>query len=343
MKAIILVGGEGTRLRPLTYTTVKAMVPILNKPFIEHVINYLRSHEITEVILAMGYKPDVIKEYFNNHPMSTSLIYSVEETPLGTAGAVKYAQQHINDTFFVFNGDIFCDVNLTDMLRFHQKHRSAATIALTPVDDPSQFGVIETDNNQRVKRFIEKPKREEAPSNMINAGIYILEPEIFDRIPHGEKCMFEHNVFPSLIADNKPVFGYPAESAYWIDAGTPQKYMQLNFDLLNNKSSQIYSRKSEIITGDNTGIHQTARMFPPVLIERKCMIDEDVHIVGPAILGEGCKIGKGAIIENSILWENVEIGQKATVKNSILGTNNVIRDHETIDRQVIGSDTKKNT
>ena len=340
MKAVILVGGEGTRLRPLTYTTVKAMVPILNKPFIEHVINYLRSHGIGEVILAMGYKPDVIREYFDKHPMSARLIYSVEEAPLGTAGAVKYAEQYISDTFFVFNGDVFCDIDLTAMLRFHRSNKSVATIALTPVDDPSQFGVIEMDTNQRVKQFIEKPKREEAPSNMINAGVYILEPQIFDRIPPGERCMFEHNVFPGLIADNKAVFGYAADTAYWIDTGTPQKYMQLNRDLLSGKSSQICSRHGEIITGKDTIIHRGARLVPPVLVDQKCIVARDAQIIGPTILGRDCKVGEGAIVESSILWENVEIGRGAIVKNSILGNNNIVPDNRIIDSQVIGSDNR---
>ncbi|MBC8276475.1 MAG: nucleotidyltransferase family protein, partial [Chloroflexi bacterium] len=158
MKAIILVGGEGTRLRPLTYTIVKAMVPVLNKPFIEYVFRYLSSHKIREIILAMGYKPDCITDYFGDaSQLGTKLVYSVETEPLGTAGAVKNAEQHIDNAFFVMNGDVFTDLNLIEMLRFHENKGAKVTIALAPVDDPTRFGVVETDTNQRVTRFVENP------------------------------------------------------------------------------------------------------------------------------------------------------------------------------------------
>ncbi len=233
-QAVILIGGEGTRLRPLTYTTVKAMVPVLNRPYIEYLIEHLNNHNIKEIILAMGYKPDSMKEYFKNKAATAQkLIYSLEQIPLGTAGAVKNAAHYINKNkpFFVINGDIFADLNFTNMLRFHKKKKAKVTIALTPVEDPTRFGVVEIDCDQRIHRFIEKPKREEAPSNLINAGTYILEPEILERIPRDRKFMFEHDVFPQLISDNKPVYGY-STNTYWIDIGTPENYLKLNFDLL---------------------------------------------------------------------------------------------------------------
>ncbi|MBM3183647.1 MAG: NDP-sugar synthase, partial [Chloroflexi bacterium] len=239
MKAIILVGGEGTRLRPLTYSTVKAMVPVLNKPFIEHVIRYLNKHDIHDIVLAMGYKPDSIMGYFGDaHGLGARLVYSMEESPLGTAGAVKNAEKHIDDTFFVLNGDIFTDIDLTDMLKFHRQKKSKLTIALTPVDDPTHFGVVETDADHRIIRFVEKPSKEEVTTNRINAGVYILEPEILQRIPQATFCMFERQVFPALVAEDEPAFGYHTD-AYWIDTGTPAKYLQLTRDLMYGKSCHI--------------------------------------------------------------------------------------------------------
>lgn len=205
MKAVILVGGEGTRLRPLTYSTPKPMVPILNRPFLEHMLKYMKSHHINDVILALCYLPDHIRAYFGNgSDYGVKLTYDVETSPLGTAGAVKNVAQHLDETFFVFNGDVFTDLNLTAMLDTHRKKSSKATIALTPVDDPSMYGVVETDTNDRVKRFVEKPKREEATTNMINAGIYILEPELLEYIPANQNYMFERGLFPLLLEQGDP-------------------------------------------------------------------------------------------------------------------------------------------
>ena len=327
MKALILVGGEGTRLRPLTYSTVKAMVPVLNKPFIEYVIRHLSNHNVTEVILALGYKPDSIKDYFGSTGrLDATLIYSVEAAPLGTAGAVKNAEQYIDDTFFVMNGDIFTDLNLTDMLKFHKKKKAKVTIALTPVDDPTQFGVVETNSQQRITRFIEKPSREQVTSNLINAGVYILECEILKCIPKGKRFMFEHDVFPKLLADGEPVFGY-ATNAYWIDTGTPEKYLQLNRDLLYGKSAQVAYCAEKIDIDKRSSVHPQAKLTGPILIDRGCTIGKGVNIKGPVVIGSDCNIRDDAIIENSILWQNVSIGKQAVLKDCIVASNNCIENN----------------
>jgi mannose-1-phosphate guanylyltransferase len=324
VKAIILVGGEGTRLRPLTYTVVKAMVPILNKPFIEYVFRYLSSHQIREIILAMGYKPDCITDYFGDaSQLGTRLIYSVETEPLGTAGAVKNAEQHIDDDFFVMNGDIFTDLNLTEMLRFHENKGAKVTIALAPVEDPTRFGVVETDSNQRVTRFIEKPKPEQVTSNMINAGIYIVEREILNRVPQGKRLMFERDVFPILLSEGEPVFGY-ATDAYWIDTGTPEQYLQLNRDLMFGKSIQVDFRPEEIRINEGASINPQARLTGPILVDGDCSVGKGAQIKGPVTIGTGCTIKDGAIIENSILWQNVTIGERATLKDCIVASNSYI-------------------
>ncbi len=335
MKAVILVGGEGTRLRPLTHVIVKAMVPVLNKPFIEYVIRHLSNHNINEIVLAVGYKPDCITAYFGDAGrLGTRLIYSVETEPLGTAGAIKNAEQHIDDTFFVMNGDIFTDLNLSDMLRFHRDKGARVTIALTPVEDPSRFGVVETDSNQRVTRFVEKPKREQAKSNMINAGVYIIEGEILNHIPKGKRCMFEHDVFPALLAGREPVFGYKTD-AYWIDTGTPEQYLQLNRDLMFGKSIQVAFKPEEIRINRQASVHPQTKLTAPILIDGDCSVSKGVQLKGPVIIGTGCTIKDNAIIENSILWQNVIIGERAVLKDCIVASNSYIDNNVCIEYTAI--------
>ena len=337
MKAVILVGGEGTRLRPLTFSTVKAMIPVLNKPFIEYVIRHLSNHGVAEVILALGYKPDSIKGYFDAVvQLDAKLIYSVESTPLGTAGAVKNAEQYINDTFFVLNGDIFTDIDLTAMLKFHRKKRAKVTIALTSVDDPTQFGVVEINSQQRINRFIEKPSREQAPSNLINAGIYILEGEITRHIPKGKHFMFEHNVFPQLLAGGEPVFGYTS-NAYWIDTGTPEKYLQLNRDLLYGNSTQIDFCPEKISVDKKSSVHPQVKLTSPILIDKGCIISEGVQLKGPIVIGSDCNIDEGAIIENSILWQKVSVGKRAAIKDCIIASNNHVEDYACLECAAINN------
>jgi mannose-1-phosphate guanylyltransferase len=337
VKAVVLVGGEGTRLRPLTYLTVKAMVPVLNKPFLEYTIRHLSRHNIKEIILAVGYKPDRITEYFSDEkPFGTKLIYSVETEPLGTAGAIKNAKSYIDDRCFVMNGDIFTDLDITEMLKFHDNKHAKVTIALTPVEDPTRFGVVETDSNQRVTRFVEKPRREEVTTNMINAGLYIIESGILERIPEGQRYMFEHNIFPALVNEGEPVYGYTTD-AYWMDTGTPEKYLELNSDLLQGKSIQVDFKPSDIRIDKQSNVHSKSRLVGPVLIDRNCDISAEVEIKGPVVIGSGCRIHEGTSIENSVLWQNITVGRKAALKDCIVASNSCIDDNTHILGAVIAS------
>lgn len=324
MKAVVLVGGEGTRLRPLTYLTVKAMMPVLNKPFIEYIIRHLSRHNISEIILAMGYQPDRITEYFTDESQpGTKLVYSVEIEALGTAGAVKNAEPYIDDTFFALNGDIYTDLNFTEMLSFHKNKGAKVTIALTPVEDPSRFGVVETDSNLRVTRFLEKPKHGQVTGKMINAGVYLIEAEILSRIPKGKRCMFEHDIFPSLVDDGEPVFGYTTDT-YWMDMGTPEKYLQLNGDLLNGKSTQVNFKPTDIRIDKQSHVHPQSKLVGPILVDKNCSIDRGAQLTGPVVIGQGCRIHDGASIENSVIWQNADIGEQAVLKDCIVASNSCI-------------------
>ena len=322
MKAVILVGGQATRLLPLTHNTPKAMVPVLNTPFLEHVISHLASHHIRDIVLALGRLAHSIESYLGDGSrFGVSIKYALEKDPLGTAGAVKNAASYLDDTFLVLNGDIFTDLDITAMTDLHRNRKAKATIALTPVEDPSAYGLIETDATSRVLNFLEKPNKDEITTNMINAGTYVLEPDVLNQVPPGMKCSFEREVFPKLLADGELVCAY-ASPSYWIDIGTPSKYLQLHFDLLNGKCRQHNPAPGhEVSIGENTDIHPTARIKGPTVIGASCYIGPKAKISGPATIGDGCAIREGSVIEKSIIWRNARLEPHATVKKSIIADN----------------------
>ena len=318
------------------------MVPVLNKPFIEYIIRYLSKYGIREIILAMGYKPDSIIDHFSNiHGLSTKLVYSVEASPLGTAGAVKNAATHFDDTFLVLNGDVFTDIDLADMLSFHKRKKSKLTIALTAVEDPTQFGVVETDRDDRIMRFIEKPGKEDVTTNRINAGVYIIESEILQSIPQAKFFMFERDVFPVLVAKGKPVFGYTTD-AYWIDTGTPEKYLQLTKDLMYGKSQHVSFQNHNIEISEYSTVHPGARLNGPILIDSNCKISKNTHLKGPVVIGKECTIEAGCRIENCILWHNVTVGKGVTLKDTIVASDNRIEDNTNLEGAVINNNIPVN-
>jgi len=346
MKAVILVGGEGTRLRPLTCNITKAMVPILNKPFLEHLLGYLKGHGITDIILAMSYLPHHIKDHFGDGvKASVRLSYLIEEEPLGTAGAVKNAERYLDETFLMLNGDIFTDLDITAMIDFHRERKAAATIAVTPVDDPTAYGLIETSDGGRISRFIEKPRREQVTTNMINAGIYVLEPDILARIPPGKKVSIERETFQQLLTRGEPVYAY-SSPAYWLDMGTPEKYLKLNHDLLTGKALSLFRAAGGVQTGGSQ-INPSANIKAPVLIGEECVIGPGAQVKGPVVLGPECKVEEGATIEGAVLWKNVSVGKKAILRNCIVASYCQIHEESAVmdncvlgDRVVVGKNSK---
>ena len=332
LTAVILVGGQGTRLQPLSNYIPKPMVPVLNKPFLEHTFAYLKRYGIKEIILASSYLPEVIQDYFGDGSrLGVHLTYSVEDTPLGTAGAVKKVEEHLNSTFAVLNGDIFTDLNIADMVALHRHKGARATISLMWVDNPSAFGVVETDNDGRVRRFIEKPSPDRITTNWINAGTYILEPEVLEHVPRDSHYMFERGLFPHLLELGEPVYGYPF-SGYWLDMGTPGKYLHLNCDLLLEKTTSflVHGLSKDGISCDrDVIIHPSAQIEGPVVIGNKCKIDQGVYIKGPVVIGPGCHIGSNARIETAILWGNSHVGSGTSLKKCIITSNTILgHDHQ---------------
>lgn len=324
IKAVILVGGLGTRLQPLTNHIPKSVVPVLNRPFMEHIFAYLKSHGIEHIILTVNYLPEKIREYFGDGSQSgVRLTYCYEVEPMGTAGAVKNACEYLDNTFLVLNGDVFTDLDLTDLIACHRDNKSRTTISLLWVENPSAFGVVETDASKRVLDFIEKPPPGEETTNWINAGIYVIEPEILDYIPEKTHHMFERGLFPRIVSEGEPVFGYEFQG-YWMDTGTLEYYHSLNRALLSGKtcSPLIGDMDGRGITlGENVILDPSVVITPPVLIGDNCRIGSGVVISGPLVIGEGSVLETGALVEDSVIWDNVTVGSGATVSRSIISKN----------------------
>jgi mannose-1-phosphate guanylyltransferase len=313
------------------------MVPVLNTPFLEHVIRYLAVHNVKDIVLAQGHLPRPMEEYFRDGSrFGTKLTYALETRPMNTAGAVKNAEQFLSGRFYVMNGDIFTDLDMTDMLRFHLERKAKVTIALTPVENPTAYGLIETTPEGRVTRFLEKPTWDQVTTNMINAGTYILEPEILRDIPAQTNYSFERQLFPALLARGEAVYAYPS-SCYWIDIGTPEKYLQVHQDLLNGKSRGYETAAGQAVRlGAQCRIDPTVQMQGPVLVGDNCTISRGVKITGPAVIGAGSTIMEEAVIEASVIWHNTRIGPKAILQNTLVANDCHLEAESCIEKAVIG-------
>lgn len=322
MQAIVLVGGEGTRLRPLTYGTPKPMVPIMNVPFLARTLERLYEAEIRDVVLAAGYMPQAIVDYFGDgSKLGMNVIYAIEETPLGTAGALKNVEQHIHGPFFVLNGDIFTSLDLRKMQHYHESKGGIATLHCIRVEDPSPFGCVVHDDSGKVSAFVEKPPKDEAPTDEINAGTYLLEREIFDFIPAGRPVSIERETFPAVIAANKAVYAYTTAD-YWIDLGRPDQYLAAHRDVL---SGAMPLNIEPGVSGEgSSALRNCGNLTPPVHAAADVVVDAAARIGPNVVLGRGCSIGAEAVVRESVLWEHVSVGAGATVEDAIIASNVVI-------------------
>ena len=323
MQAVILVGGEGTRLRPLTYATPKPMVPLFGIPFLERTLVRLRDAGVTEVILAAGYLPEALERHFGNgERVGLKLTYVVEESPLGTAGALKNLERFVHGTFFVLNGDVLTDLDLRKMAAFHREKGGLGVLHAIRVEDPSAFGCIVSDADDRISTFVEKPKRFEAPTNDVNAGTYLLERRILDAIPLGRAVSIERETFPQVIAAGERLYAYVTND-YWLDVGRPQQYLQAHGDVLDGKLVFGSDGATQPARGAlwRLGAHETPpNLRPPVFIGDDVWIDPSA-VVGPyAVLGDRCRIGAGAHVRDAILWDGVAVEAGARITGAILAS-----------------------
>jgi len=341
MKAILLAGGKGTRLRPLTIHTPKPIVPIFDRPFLHYQLDLIkRVPEIDGVILSLNYQPRRIEEMFGDGSSSAlNLRYVVEPAPLGTAGAVRYAAQSLHDSVVVFNGDILTQIDLAAVIARHRERKAKATIVLTPVENPAAYGLVETDEDANICRFIEKPNADEITCDTINAGIYVLEPDTFDRIPTDTAWSIERSFFPSLI-DRGDTFVAYVSRGYWIDIGTPEKYMQVHRDIMDG----LYRTAPFADRASTTWISPQARVEDGASIEGPCFIDKGTVVksgarIGPySVVGRQCHIEEHASIERAIVWANSRISQEAVVRQSILGRHCHIGRSATVENGVVLGD-----
>jgi mannose-1-phosphate guanylyltransferase len=308
------------------------MAPLLNRPLLEHLLDYLKKHSVNDVIFTLGYLPEQIQNYFGDgSKFGVKISYLVEDSPLGSAGAIKNAERFLDDSFIVVNGDIFTDIDLTAMVNLHRQNKAIASIALASVDDPTPYGVVETDAENKVKRFLEKPSWDEVTTNMINAGIYIMDTSILSYIPSNIFFTFERDVFSSLLEEGQALYGYPSE-AYWTDIGTPEKYLNLHHDLLNR-----YDVDKSIKFEGESSVHPSARIEGSVVIGKGCFIGKDSVIRGPAALGSVCRIEEAAVIEGAVLWQSCKVGKGAKLRNCVIASNCHIGENcEILDNCVLG-------
>ncbi len=327
MRVIILVGGEGTRLRPLTYAAPKQMLPILGRPMIEWVFENLSHHGVTDVTLSLGYLPDAfVAAYPDGEIAGIKVGYAVEPERLDTAGAIKFAATAagITETFAVLNGDVMTTLDLTRLFNFHLDREAEATIALHEVEDPSAFGVVPTDELGRVLDFIEKPTREDAPTNLINAGTYIFEPSVLDLIESGRKVSVERETFPVLVERGR-LFALPGE-CYWLDAGTPAAYLKAHFDLLDGLREIPEAWGARTDTG-----------FVALGVDGDQHLDISGTIVTPTYLGLGAHVGHDALVERSMIGAGVSIGAGAVVRNSVLHDGAFVAAGAQLDHAIVGA------
>jgi mannose-1-phosphate guanylyltransferase len=300
MRAVVLVGGFGTRLRPLTATRPKQMLPVVDRPMLEHVVGRLAEHGVDSVVLSLGYRPDAFAEaYPDGRCAGVDLHYAVEPEPLDTAGAIAFAARSagLDETFIALNGDVLTDIDISRLVDLHNERGAEATIALTPVEDPSRFGVVPIDPQGRVEAFIEKPPAGTAPSNWINAGTYVLEPGTLDRIMPGRRVSIERDTFPALVADGSLyAMGF---DDYWIDAGTPEAYLDANLDLVSGR------RWAPDPFGD-LAVAASAVVHPDATV--RC-----------SVIGPGVTVGPGASIVDSVVGSDSTIGSGASVTRSLIG------------------------
>ena len=338
MQALILAGGKGTRLRPLTVYTPKPIVPVINRPFLLYQIEILRRAGINDITLSLNYQPNKI-EYLlgDGSHFGVNLRYVTEPSPMGTAGAYKFAGEKLRDTTVVFNGDILTDADISKIVEFHRAKKADATIVLTPVENPSAYGLVESDADAKVLRFLEKPKPEELSNlttNNINAGIYVLEPGVSDLIPAGENYSFEYNLFPDLLAREKRFFAYIPQNKYWRDIGTPQSYLDAHLDFFAGKIKNIEIEKS-----DAADVSPTAFVSEHSVIGEGCIIKPSATIIN-SVLGAGVHVEERAVIDNSVIWSHTHIAAFAEITRAVIGRSCYIGSHAVVgEGAVLGDKT----
>lgn len=322
MKAVIMAGGEGTRLRPLTSMRPKPMIPIVNQPVMEHIIGLVKHHGLTDVVATLAFMPQVIEDYFGDgEEWGMSITYAVEESPLGTAGSVKNAEDALKDgTFLVISGDALTDMNLTEVIKFHNSHDGPVTIALKRVPDPLDFGVVITDESGKIQRFLEKPTWGQVFSDTINTGIYVIDPIVFDFIPDGTPYDFSSELFPALMAAGHDLYGFVADG-YWCDVGSLESYVEAHRDILDGKA-MIYvpgaRARNDVWVGRGAEVDPGAHIGSKVVIGANTRVRAGARLEDYTVIGDNCLIGYDAVLEHAIVWSDAFVGTGSEVRGAVV-------------------------
>jgi mannose-1-phosphate guanylyltransferase / phosphomannomutase len=344
LKAVILAGGEGTRLRPITFLNPKPMLPLVNRPFMENFVLWLKSHNVRDIIFSAGYLSEVFKNYFGDgSKFGLKITFVKEERPLGTCGGVKNTEKYLeNDSFLVFNGDILSSLDLTDMIAFHKRKKADVTISVTSTEDPSSYGLVPVDGKGRITEFLEKPEGDEFVTNQINAGIYIMEPHVLKLVPEGKNYSFERQLFPHLLEKNYRIFGYVFNS-YWLDVGTPRKYLMANRDVLYKKIKFKFSGREvmkDVYAETGSEYSESNFVSGPVVIGSGTKIKKNAKIMPLTVIGNDCTISEGTEIYESVIFNNCKIGKKCRIKKAIISNNVNVGDNVIVEEySVIGDNS----
>lgn len=348
MKAVIMAGGEGTRLRPLTSHKPKPLVPVLNVPIMEHIVLLLKDHGITEIIVTLHYLADEIEGYFGDgSDWGVNMYYSVEETPLGTAGSVKQAEEYLkDDTFLIISGDALTDIDLEKCIRYHEEKKSLVTIVLSHVPNPLEFGVVITDDNGHIRRFLEKPSWGEVFSDTVNTGMYILEPEILQYMEMGKSYDWSQHIFPQILTEGKPIYGYVMDDDYWCDVGNLSQYREAQYNVMDRQTrvrvaDETTHRGHGVWVGEGAEIDPTATIIAPVLIGKNCKIKGGAAVGPYTVLGDNCIVEDNATIHRSILWDNVYVGYESRLNACTVASHTTIKQNCTVQEGAVIGDRNR--
>jgi mannose-1-phosphate guanylyltransferase len=335
VQALILAGGEGTRLRPLTSTVPKPVVPLVDRPFIAFMLDWLRSHGVDDVVMSCGHLADGVRSVLGDGTsVGVRLRYLEEPRPLGTGGALKFAEDMLDEQFLMLNGDTLSDLDLTAQLAAHSRFGARATLALYPVEDPSAYGLVRLEDDGAVREFVEKPSPDQIDTRNISAGAYVLERSVLDLLTYGERASIERDVFPQLVGNG--LFGH-VSSGYWMDIGTPDRYLEATFDILEGTvQTEVAARMNGFVCIED-GVEVAGRVVPAALVESGCRIAPGAHIGGRAVLQHDVSVGSGTTIESAVVMRGASIGANCTLRGCIVAPDARIGDHCVVDgMSVIG-------
>jgi mannose-1-phosphate guanylyltransferase len=321
MQALVLAGGEGTRLRPLTYTVAKPVLPLAGRPHIAYVIDWLARHGVDDVIVSCGFLAKGMRDALSGVELGAEVRYAEEPDARGTAGAIRFAEEMLGDRFLVLNGDVLCDLDLSALIAQHESTEARATIALYPVSDPSGYGLVHRRDDGEITEFLEKPEPDQIDTDEINAGAYLLEHSVLDLIPPDREVSIEREVFPRLIGDG--LYGIRLEG-YWIDIGTPERFLEANWDILERRVATVTGDRLDadrILIGEGAEVSPEATVLGPALIGDVALVAAGATVGPRAVLGESCEVAEGATVTGSVLLDGCRIGEGARVSDSILSAN----------------------